>query len=78
MNLGDMAQIMNIIVNKLCNNIKFWNSADSILEQTLEVFVDLVTSYGSSKTLLSLETVNFLVLNHVGAHFPFLRCEHET
>jgi exportin-7 len=72
MNLGDMAQVMNVLVNKLCNNIKFWHSADAILEQTLEVFVDLVTSYGSSKTLLSLETVNFLVLNHVGAHFPFL------
>ena len=78
MNLGDMSQIMNILVNKLCNNIKFWNTADTILEQTLEVFVDLVTSYGSSKTLLSLETVNFLVLNHVGAHFPFLSYDNEN
>ena len=63
---------MDIVVNKLCSNIKFWHKADDILEQTLEVFVELVTSYSSSKTLLGLDTVNFLVHNHVGAHFPFL------
>ena len=63
---------MNIVVNKLCNNIKYWHRADDILEQTLEVFVELVSSYSSSKTLLGLDTVNFLVHNHIGAHFPFL------
>lgn len=72
MNLGDMAQVMNLLVNKLCNNIKYWHTADNILEETLDVFVELVTTYGSSKTLLSLETVNFLVLNHIGSNFPFL------
>lgn len=72
MGIGDMSQVMNIVVNKLCNNIKYWHRADDILEQTLEVFVDLVSSYSSSKTLLGLETVNFLVHNHVGTHFPFL------
>mmetsp|Transcript_3775 Transcript_3775/g.5903 ORF Transcript_3775/g.5903 Transcript_3775/m.5903 type:complete len:1113 (-) Transcript_3775:236-3574(-) len=70
--IGDMIQVMNIIVNKLCNNIKYWHRSDKILEETLDVFVDLVSSYSSSKTLLGLETVNFLVHNHVGAHFPFL------
>lgn len=72
MNIGDVIQIMNIIVNKLCNNIKYWHRSDKILEDTLEVFVELVSTYSSSKTLLGLETVNFLVHNHVGAHFPFL------
>jgi exportin-7 len=72
MAIGDMTQVMNIVVNKMCNNIKYWHRSDQILEQTLEVFVELVSSYSSSKTLLSLETVNFLVHNHVGAQFPFL------
>eukprot|EP01034_Spumella_vulgaris_P021786 gene21786-27855_t len=72
MGIGDMIQVMNIVVNKLCNNIKFWHRSDKILEETLEVFVELVSTYSSSKTLLNLETVNFLVHNHVGAHFPFL------
>ena len=73
-----MIQIMNIMVNKLCNNIKFWHRSDKILEETLEVFVDLVSTYSSSKTLLSLDTVNFLVHNHVGSHFPFLGYDNDN
>mmetsp|Transcript_22699 Transcript_22699/g.32592 ORF Transcript_22699/g.32592 Transcript_22699/m.32592 type:complete len:1112 (+) Transcript_22699:70-3405(+) len=78
MGIGDMMQVMNVMVNKLCNNIKFWHRSDKILEETLEVFVDLVSTYGSSKTLLSLETVNFLVHNHVGTHFPFLGYDNDN
>lgn len=73
-----MIQVMNIMVNKLCNNIKYWHRSDKILEETLEVFVELVTSYSSSKTLLNLETVNFLVHNHVGTHFPFLGYDNDN
>ena len=72
MGVGDLPTVMNIIVSKICFNIRYWNRSDEILEQTLEVFAELVSSYSSSKTLLSLETVNFLVHNHVGTHFPFL------
>ncbi|KAJ1382083.1 hypothetical protein B484DRAFT_27515, partial [Ochromonadaceae sp. CCMP2298] len=76
--IGDMMQVMNVIVNKLCNNIKYWHRSDKILEETLDVFVELVSSYSSSKTLLGLETVNFLVHNHVGAHFPFLGYDNDN
>ena len=72
MGVGELPAVMNIIVTKICNNIRFWNHSDAILEQTLEVFVELVSSYSSSKALLGLDTVNFLVHNHTGAHFPFL------
>ena len=79
MAIGDMSQVMNTVVNKLCSNIKYWHKSDEILEQTLEAFVELtVTSYSSSKTLLTLETVNFLVHNHVGAHFPFLSYDNDN
>ena len=37
MGLGDVMTIMNSIVNKLCNNIKYWHRSDKILEETLEV-----------------------------------------
>ena len=78
MAIGDMSHVMNVIVNKLCNNIKHWHKSDAILEQTLEVFVDFVTSYSFSKTLLGLDTVNFLVHHHVGAHFPFLGYDNDN
>ena len=72
MGIGDITAVMNLVVTKMCNNIKYWHLSNEILEQTLEVFVELVSSYSSSKTLLGLDTVNFLVHNHVGQHFPFL------
>ena len=79
MAIGDMSVVMNTVVNKLCSNIKYWHKFDEILEQTLEAFVELtVTSYSSNKSLLSLETVNFLVHNHVGAHFPFLGYDNDN
>ncbi|KAJ1384965.1 hypothetical protein B484DRAFT_410640, partial [Ochromonadaceae sp. CCMP2298] len=78
MGIGDMIQVMNILVTKLCNNIKYWHRSDKILEETLDVFVELVSSYSSSKTLLGLDTVNFLVHNHVGAHFPFLGYDNDN
>lgn len=78
MGLGDTPIIMNIVVNKMCNNIRFWHRSDKILGDTLEVLGELVSSYSSSKALLSLETVNFLVHNHVGAHFPFLGYDNDN
>lgn len=70
----DVQQVMNLVVDKMCNNIRYWHDAGThdILEQTLEVFVELVSSYSSSKTLLSLKTVDFLVRHHDGTNFPFL------
>ena len=72
MGLGDVNAIMNIIVIKFCNNIRYWSRASELLDTTLQGFVDLITSYSSSKALLNLETVNFMVHNHIGDHFPFL------
>lgn len=72
MALGDMSAVMNIVVTKMCNNIRFWHRSASILEETLEVMIELVSTYSSSKALLGLETVNFLVHNHTGTNFPFL------
>lgn len=73
-----MCQVMNAIVTKLCNNIKFWHRSDQILAETLEVFVELISNYSSSKTLLGLETVNFIVHNHTGTHFPFLGYDNDN
>lgn len=67
-----MSFVMNMIINKLCSNIKFWNRTPEILELTLEIFTEFVASYSATKTLLNLDSVVFLVHNHTGAHFPFL------
>lgn len=78
MGLGDVNSVMNLIVTKICNNIKYWGRSSEILEQSLELFVDLVSTYTSSKTLLGLETVHFMVHNHTGMHFPFLGYDNDN
>ena len=59
-------------MEKLCNNVQYWSSSDVLLDESLDVFVDFVSSYSSGKTLLSLDTVHFMVYNHDGNNFPFL------
>ena len=76
--LGDLTHLMNSIVTKLCNNIKFWSRNDEILKETLDVLVELISNYSSSKTLLGLDTVNFIVHNHTGQHFPFLGYDNDN
>ena len=73
-----MATLMNVVANKLCKNIKYWNNSDKILEDTLDVFSEMISSYNSSKTLLSLEAVKFLIQNHTGIHFPFLGFDNDN
>lgn len=72
LNLADPASTMNVIIDKLCSNVRHWHQDDTVLSQTLEVFVELVTSYSNSKALLSLDAVKYLVHNHRGQNFPFL------
>lgn len=70
--LSSPASAMNLMIDKLCSNIRYWHQDDLVLGQTLEVFVEFVTSYSNSKALLSLDAVKFLVHNHRGQNFPFL------
>lgn len=51
MGLGDIASVMNIVVSKICSNIRHWNRSDNLLDITLDLFVDLIATYSSSKTL---------------------------
>ena len=74
----DVNFIMKVMIEKLCNNVKFWQSSDKVLDETLEVFVDFVSNYHSSKTLLGLDTVNFMVTQHTGEFFPFLGYDNDN
>jgi exportin-7 len=64
MGLGDTTSIMNIMVSKICSNIRHWNRSHSLLDITLDLFVDLISTYSSSKTLLSLDMIQFMIHNH--------------
>jgi hypothetical protein len=54
------------------NNLKYWPQEEEVVDKTLALFLDMASSYSSSKLLLGLDTVKFLLQHHGEEHFPFL------
>ncbi len=72
MGFGDHISTVNIIVTKIANNLKYWVSEGEVVGRTLQLFLDMSISYSSSRMLLSLDTIKFLISQHTSEHFPFL------
>jgi len=72
MGLGNSAAVTNIIVTKIGNNLKYWTHNNDIISNSLQLFTDMAVCYSSSKVLLNLDTIGFLIQNHSEEHFPFL------
>jgi len=70
--MGDHTTVSNQIVTKVGNNLKFWPEEQDIVAKTLELLLDMAGGYSSSKLLLTLDTIKFLVRHHTSDHFPFL------
>lgn len=54
------------------NNLKYWPDDYEVVSKTLQLFLDMASGYSSSKMLLGLDTVKFLMHNHTQEFFPFL------
>ncbi|CAN0057585.1 unnamed protein product, partial [Discosporangium mesarthrocarpum] len=67
--MGDHATIINVIIG---NNLKYWPNDYEVVSRTLTLFLDMASGYSSSKMLLGLDTVKFLMRNHTEEFFPFL------
>ena len=72
MGLGDHTVVANLIVTKIGKNLKFWPEEHEIVSKTLELLTDIASGYSSSKLLLTLDTVKYLVSHHTFEEFPFL------
>ena len=72
MAMGDHTAVANLIVTKVGNNLKYWPEDEDVVSKTLELFYDMASGYSSSKLLLTLDTVKYLMMNHTDQHFPFL------
>lgn len=57
------------------NNLKYWPDDHEVVSKTLQLFLDMASGYSSSKMLLGLDTVKFLMRNHTEEFFPFLVCK---
>ncbi|TMW66006.1 hypothetical protein Poli38472_003771 [Pythium oligandrum] len=72
MGFGDHTVVVNMIVTKIGNNLKFWGSDEVIINKTLQLFFEIASGYSSGKLLLGLETVQYLIGHHTAEEFPFL------
>jgi len=72
MGLGDQTQVVNTVLTKIGNNLKYWGDAEEVLTTTLALFLEMANGGTSGKLLMNLEPVQFLIQNHTADHFPFL------
>ncbi|GLE09041.1 hypothetical protein PINS_up020586 [Pythium insidiosum] len=70
--LGDHTVVVNMIVTKVGNNLKFWGEDEIVINKTLVLFFEIASGYSSGKLLLGLETVQYLIGHHTAEEFPFL------
>ncbi|CCI50333.1 unnamed protein product [Albugo candida] len=72
MGFGDHTVVVNMIVTKIGNNLKFWGNNEVIVSKTMDLFFEIASGYSSGKLLLGLETVQYLIGHHTSDEFPFL------
>ncbi|KAJ0402462.1 hypothetical protein ATCC90586_009282 [Pythium insidiosum] len=72
MGFGDHTVVVNMIVTKVGNNLKFWGEDEIVINKTLVLFFEIASGYSSGKLLLGLETVQYLIGHHTADEFPFL------
>lgn len=64
--------MMWCVRTQIGNNLKYWPDDHEVVSKTLQLFLDMASGYSSSKMLLGLDTVKFLMRNHTEEFFPFL------
>ena len=64
MGLGDHRVVVNMLVTKVCNNMKFWADDKEVIGRSLDVFFWLSAGYGSGRFMLTLDAVKYLLTPH--------------
>jgi exportin-7 len=70
--LNTVPMVLNVIVQKLCTNLKFWADAKGIVEKSLSLLGEIASGYSSVKLLRKTETAGYMLANHTQDSFAFL------
>ncbi|KAI8616087.1 Xpo7 protein [Chytriomyces sp. MP71] len=68
--IDDQSKMLNLIVQKLCNNMKFCANFEPLIARTVDFFSELAN--GSIRYLRKTETAQILLKYHNAQYFPFL------
>lgn len=57
-------EAMRTIWEKICKNLKAWSDNEMVITETLKLLKDITGGYESSKMLLDLDSVNYVLQHH--------------
>uniref|UniRef100_A0A803LT89 Importin N-terminal domain-containing protein n=1 Tax=Chenopodium quinoa TaxID=63459 RepID=A0A803LT89_CHEQI len=71
--LHDHLLILDVMVRKIANNLKFCSESEEVLDQTLALFSEMTSGLMTGKLLLKLDSIHYITENHNREHFLFLK-----
>jgi exportin-7 len=69
---GDHTEVVATLISHMALCLRYWGDVDDVLKRSLAVLESMAFSYTAGRLLNSLKGVDFLLLNHGSANFPFL------
>jgi exportin-7 len=70
--VSDEAAVLNIIMQKIVSNLKYWSTHKPVVVKTLHLLNDLSIGFNSVRRLATLDIVQFMLENHTPENFPIL------
>ncbi|CAH8493807.1 unnamed protein product [Schistosoma turkestanicum] len=70
--ISDEMMMLNVFIEKILTNLKYWSNCETILQRTLNLFSELSIGFSAMRKLLRLDHVQFMLFNHTPEFFPFL------
>jgi exportin-7 len=70
--LADPNAVLALILQKICNNLRFWAKNRFIVDRTLALCNTISSGYSSGKMLRKVELTSHLFAHHTSQYFPFL------
>ncbi|KAJ3102465.1 Exportin 7 [Phlyctochytrium planicorne] len=70
--LNDQYMVLNVVMQKICNNLKYCAEQNAVIERSLALFSDLINGPTAIKHLRKTETAQMLLQFHTSDYFHFL------
>ncbi|KAG9508806.1 Exportin-7, partial [Fragariocoptes setiger] len=70
--VNEESRLLSVFMRKIITNLKYWNSSDIVIKNTLAILSELSLGYSSLRRMVKLEEIQFLLNNHTSEQFQFL------
>ncbi|KAJ3059217.1 Exportin 7, partial [Podochytrium sp. JEL0797] len=70
--IDDQNKMLNFIVQKLCNNMKYCANYEPLIARTVDFFSELASGYSPIRYLRKTDTAQAMLRFHTAQYFPFL------